>query len=366
MEDALTHSSLYFEQGFYHKASDLAEKAYDAARKADLNEYMAKALNKQGKAQAKIPNSKPAVKNRAFKNFQESNRLTTELDLRLDNLQQMKELAIILEKRKELDKILKDIAVLTGEISPGQAVTSAEGGKKATNEQLQQTLQENEKLNAELKSTHQYSEKLKKNQQIMQQMVRQQSATIQNMTAEQVKYALQISMQKQVLDSLTYAGMLDSMELVNQKMIVEQKEAQLREKEAEIQLKKSQRNLLLAAVGFVLLLAAGLFNRYQVTSKHNAVLAEKNNIIEEERKRSEELLLNILPAAVAEELKRKNEVVARHYKNATVLFTDFEGFSSISKLLSAEKLVSDLNYAIKKFDEIIGRNGLEKIKTIGD
>jgi len=85
-----------------------------------------------------------------------------------------------------------------------------------------------------------------------------------------------------------------------------------------------------------------------------------------ERKKSEKLLLNILPVETARELKRKSKATAKHYESVTVMFTDFKGFTTIAEKLSAEELVSELDFLFKKFDEIISKYDIEKIKTIGD
>ena len=86
----------------------------------------------------------------------------------------------------------------------------------------------------------------------------------------------------------------------------------------------------------------------------------------EEKQKSEDLLLNILPEEVAGELKSKGKSEAKLYKNVTVLFTDFVNFTGISSKLSPTELVNEIDYCFRVFDEIIGRYGLEKIKTIGD
>ncbi len=85
-----------------------------------------------------------------------------------------------------------------------------------------------------------------------------------------------------------------------------------------------------------------------------------------ERRKSEKLLLNILPAETAKELKRNGKATARHYESVTVMFTDFKGFTTIAEKLSAEELVSELDFLFRKFDEIISKYPIEKIKTIGD
>jgi class 3 adenylate cyclase len=88
--------------------------------------------------------------------------------------------------------------------------------------------------------------------------------------------------------------------------------------------------------------------------------------IESEKEKSEALLLNILPAEVADELKEKGSADAHLYEDVTVLFSDFVNFTGISERLGPKELVHRLDFYFKKFDEIIGRHGLEKIKTIGD
>nr|MBP6697335.1 adenylate/guanylate cyclase domain-containing protein [Flavobacteriales bacterium] len=83
-------------------------------------------------------------------------------------------------------------------------------------------------------------------------------------------------------------------------------------------------------------------------------------------RRSDELLLNILPEEVAEELKSKGHADAKHFDNVTILFTDFKGFTSVAEQLSPTELVEELNTCFKAFDGIITARGIEKIKTIGD
>lgn len=84
------------------------------------------------------------------------------------------------------------------------------------------------------------------------------------------------------------------------------------------------------------------------------------------KKRSDELLLNILPEETAKELKQKGYADAKQFDEVTVLFTDFKGFTQISEKLSPTELVSAIDECFKAFDNIIGKYGIEKIKTIGD
>lgn len=102
-----------------------------------------------------------------------------------------------------------------------------------------------------------------------------------------------------------------------------------------------------------------LLNRFQVIRK-------QKKIIEKEKKRSDELLLNILPEEVAEELKETGAAKAKLIDEVTVLFTDFKGFTAHSALLSPQKVVEEINECFVAFDHIMEKYGIEKIKTIGD
>ncbi|MDB5263418.1 MAG: adenylate/guanylate cyclase protein [Adhaeribacter sp.] len=88
--------------------------------------------------------------------------------------------------------------------------------------------------------------------------------------------------------------------------------------------------------------------------------------ISREKKRSDNLLLNILPAETAHELKQNGKVAATRFNQATVLFTDFVGFSKLAEYIEPEQLVKSIDFYFQGFDEITTRYGLEKIKTIGD
>ncbi len=88
--------------------------------------------------------------------------------------------------------------------------------------------------------------------------------------------------------------------------------------------------------------------------------------ISDSKKRSEELLLNILPAETAKELKQKGSADAKYYDEVTVLFADIKNFSVIASETSPQILVNELHECFKAFDEIISKYSIEKIKTIGD
>lgn len=84
------------------------------------------------------------------------------------------------------------------------------------------------------------------------------------------------------------------------------------------------------------------------------------------RKESDRLLLNILPQNVAQELKSSGSVKPVQYDFVTVLFTDFKGFTNIAEIMKPEELISELDHCFSKFDQIIDKFHVEKLKTIGD
>ncbi len=95
-------------------------------------------------------------------------------------------------------------------------------------------------------------------------------------------------------------------------------------------------------------------------------LQQAKQLIELQRQKSEELLLNILPKAVADELKISGTTQPLHYDSITVIFTDFKGFTKISEQMSPEELVGELDIFFSSFDELADKYKLEKLKTIGD
>ena len=175
-----------------------------------------------------------------------------------------------------------------------------------------------------------------------------------------------------ILESLTYyknhIAYRDSVNNINtvQKMADLRTDYEVSQKQVEVDLlnvqKKNQRiviwstALVMVMIG---LMAIGLKRR-------NTFIKRTNIIIEEERKRSDNLLRNILPEDTAKELKLNGKVKAKRFDSVTVLFTDFKGFTKYAENLSPEELVESVDHYFSRFDEIMEKYGLEKIKTVGD
>ena len=128
------------------------------------------------------------------------------------------------------------------------------------------------------------------------------------------------------------------------------KDAQIQQQ--EIQHQKLVRNSFVGGFAVVLFFAGIFFNQ--------------RNKISKEKKRSDELLLNILPSETAEELKATGTAKTKSFDLVTVMFTDFKNFTQASEKLTPEELVKEINHCYSAFDNIITRYGIEKIKTIGD
>lgn len=97
-----------------------------------------------------------------------------------------------------------------------------------------------------------------------------------------------------------------------------------------------------------------------------AEVVEQHEALKAEKKKSDDLLLNILPGEVAEELKEKGSSEAKYFDQVSVLFTDFVAFTKAGERMTPQELVSELDTCFKAFDDIISRHNIEKIKTIGD
>lgn len=95
-------------------------------------------------------------------------------------------------------------------------------------------------------------------------------------------------------------------------------------------------------------------------------IEEQNKLLEAEKEKVENLLMNVLPKDTAEELKTRGKASARSYRQVTVMFTDFKGFTRQAEKMRPADLVERLDSYFIEFDEIIQKFGLEKIKTIGD
>ncbi len=140
---------------------------------------------------------------------------------------------------------------------------------------------------------------------------------------------------------------------------LEQRDHQIKLRDADIARQNLFNYALIVGLGLVFVLAFVLFRGQQAQKKANKEISL-------EKAKSDKLLLNILPEKVAQELKEKGSATAQRYDRATVLFTDFQGFTKRTARMTPEEVINELNLCFSKFDQIIAKYNLEKIKTIGD
>jgi len=340
---ALSDAHIY--AGEYAKAIDNADKAGDLASKLKMPELRANALNREGKAMMF------SGKRKAASQFEQSLKILRDTrsgnkTLALDNLDNLRTLAQRAGRDKEMKVLDDQIALLR---NGGSLVGATAESKQAIQSELSTT----QKQLAENQNKFRESEaKLLQESQSLQAQLAAQKAELDLMTQEQMKTAMLVMQQRVLLDSVYFSRGMDSLAVSN---------ANLALREAE-----SNRNFNYAIMGVLLLLAGGATFSFVRARMNTRVLQEKNKTIREEQQRSENLLLNILPTLVAEELKKKGKTQARYFEDVSVLFADFVGFSQIAEHLTPQQLVTELDTCFQKFDDIIAHHGLEKIKTIGD
>ena len=140
----------------------------------------------------------------------------------------------------------------------------------------------------------------------------------------------------------------------------------IQKKQGQIDLLTKDQELKEKEISRQKLVRNGFIGGFAVVLIFGGVVFKQRNKIASEKKRSDELLLNILPEETAEELKATGTAKAKSFEMVTVLFTDFKNFTLASEILSAEELVEEINHCFSEFDRIISKYHIEKIKTIGD
>jgi class 3 adenylate cyclase len=137
-------------------------------------------------------------------------------------------------------------------------------------------------------------------------------------------------------------------------------------KEAEISLLQKDKELQQAELKRQRIIRNGFIGGFAAVLLFASVVLIQRNKIRKGKQLSDKLLLNILPAEVAEELKQTGQAAARDYEMVSILFTDFKDFTRTSATMNAIDLVAEIDACFKGFDQIIGKYDIEKIKTIGD
>ncbi len=143
---------------------------------------------------------------------------------------------------------------------------------------------------------------------------------------------------------------------------IKNKDIEIKDKQIlidKLDIQKKQNERVYFIVGIILLLILIIF--IAISIKNQKI---SNDLLEVEKKKSDDLLLNILPKEVANELKEKGSADARFFENVTVMFTDFKG-AIHNENSSPHQFVEELNNCFKAFDTILSKYNIEKIKTVG-
>lgn len=168
-----------------------------------------------------------------------------------------------------------------------------------------------------------------------------------------------IKTKESAIDSLTTEQLQSQLAIKDLELINSQNALDLKTSE-------NRRNILLLVLLTVVVAAIFVFRGYAMKRKSVRLLRQKNYEVVMAKQKSDELLLNILPETIADELKEFGRTTPCRHDHATVMFTDFKGFTKYSENTSPEELVHLVDHYFREFDMIVARHHIEKIKTIGD
>lgn len=351
------------------KAIDITDDIISAAHKAKDYRLEAKAYTLQAKAYYALKNLKKA-RNKFQSSIDVLSKYNlTDKSLTLENYNYLK---LIANANQDLDQV-KDldakIAQLSGSSTPKPATSAASAStatapSSSTLSNIKSTVTnvaskvmtsssaDLEKENTARKKMMSEQEKLQKLTKEMEEELKLNASKINEMSAEQLKSKLLLDAKENALMEVQYNDSLNQARIKFQDLAISESE--------------SKRNFYIIAMAFLALLLGGSIYLFLKSKKTSKLLEEKNKLIELEKEKSENLLLNILPGNVVQELKEQGYSNARQFENVCVSFLDFVSFSKISEKYDAQIVLDDLNTCFNAFDDILTKYKLEKIKTIGD
>ena len=298
-------------------------------------------------------------------------------DQALKSVERMKEIA---EKQNDLKGALGWSNELIGYLKENSSAGGARDGGDAMRRmenRLSEAEAENRAFREQIASLTGQSQVLETSNRTTEAQLKEVQEKTQEELSKRDLTITQIAQEKQKIDSVARmrTRQVETMsrdQIVNELLVSDQKlqlEAQKSKvAEAELAQKKSEnlRNFAGLLAAFIFVIAVLFYMRFRAKKRTANELSSKNALIEEEQKRSNALLLNILPPAIADELKANNKVAPRKYEQATVMFIDFTGFTGVSEKLTPEQLVEEIDFCFSNFDRIIAQYRIEKIKTVGD
>lgn len=194
-----------------------------------------------------------------------------------------------------------------------------------------------------LKMMRNYSERIKTSEALIKLF---------NETKNYEKAMGQMNFVLQLKDSLSKMESEKTLNVFQDRQNIQQQNAQIELLTFQQEKDKILRLSLIVLAVLLLILSITWFQKFKFRRETNRKL--------------DELLLNILPFEVAEELKAKGNAATKSYESVSVVFIDMVAFTKLSEKLSANELVAELHYCFSEFDKISSKYNLEKIKTLGD
>lgn len=359
-------ASIYLNNGDVYNALQFNDVAiFNAKKRKDL-QVLSNAYNTAAEIQKQLYDYELAL-DFYQKHFAIRDSLTLEDRLRK---QQILQTQLLLEKSEKEIKLL-----LVNEKIKDQAISTLQFEKKFLASEADKLKLETAKISLEadqqqkelllLKNEQEIKDANLRNSKLEAQKANQELDLIQiKLLAEKKDREVEVAKQQQQLAEMETANASAEKEKAEREAKISKQNQNI----AELQLEQAKtfRQFIyglgtLLALVFIMILSAWYYARVA-----NQRLAAKNKEIEEERRKSENLLLNILPLETANELKTTGIATPKEYDKVTVLFADFTNFTKISEQLSPEQLLHELNDCFREFDKITEQHGLEKIKTIGD
>ena len=360
------------------------EKEYEDAKKL-LNKAVKKAKSKSNNTEAVVLITKANVMAAQFpleKKYIEEIAETVERSLKRNNATNIMSDALKIYKQingvaENKLKIKDRIIVLEESLRAIDNESKIIQGEQIANELLIETKAEAaieiQALRKERVRLENVTEQLAESVELNERQLSRRKAIILKMSKEKSDNEAIIQYNKRIIDSLEFSAKLDSINILNGQHLIAQQESalelaqsEIRIKDAELELKNSNQKLYFTLLILGLLTLGFLAFIIIESRKANRKLQKSRKLIEIEKERAEDLLLNILPEFIALELKEKHKVKTRYIDHCTVMFTDFINFSNISKKLPPKELIETLDECFKAFDKISSDFNIEKIKTIGD
>ncbi len=253
-------------------------------------------------------------------------------------------------------RLLKFIVIIT--LLSFQTVLTAQSKKELLeqNEELKKRFNE---LTVEKKNIEKQKMLLEADRQELSRKTKALDEAVKKKQQELKLSEQEIESSKDLIKQKTYEIIEKNANISN--LEEEKKISDLIAKHNELELinKRSAQKILIlgiSLIGLISLLLLFMFINRKKASK----------ILELEKKKSDQLLLNILPQEIADELKNTQKTQARSYDLSTVLFADIKDFTGISATLKPSVLIQELDFIFGAFDDIIQKHNIEKIKVIGD